>query len=73
MKKDVEFMMINAATKALEYRKKNPEALEEEIIRHVMNNLAVKPNMKIIGMASATEVLKIQKISKGSTDKQIIQ
>ena len=50
MKKDVEFMMVNAASKALEYRAKNPTALEEEIIRYVMGYLEVKPNMKIIGV-----------------------
>ena len=73
MKKDVEFLMVNAATKALEYKTKNPMALEDEIIRYVINNLGVKPDMKIIGLASANEVLKIKKMSKNSTDKEIMQ
>ena len=73
MKKDSEFLMVNAATKALEYKNKNPMALEEEIIRYVMNSLEVKSEKKIIGIASATEVLKIKKMSKNSTDKEIMQ
>jgi len=73
MKKDAEFLMVNAATKALEYKTKNPMALEEEIIRYIMNTLQVNPDMKIVGLASATEVLKLKKMSKNSTDKEIMQ
>lgn len=73
MKKDAEFLMVNAATKALDYKAKNPMALEEEIIRHVMNHLEVKSDMKIVGLASATEALKLKKMSKNSTDKEIMQ
>ena len=64
MEKETEFLMVNAATKALDYKKKNPEALEEEIIKYVLNTLDVKPELKIIGVASANEALKIQKMTK---------
>lgn len=73
MKKDVEFLMVNAATKALEYRTKKPAATEEEVIKYVLNYLEVKPELKIIGVASANEVLKIQKLSKSSSEREIMQ
>ncbi|MDP1729057.1 MAG: hypothetical protein Q8L27_02545 [archaeon] len=73
MEKDVEFLMVNAATKALDYKDKNPEALEEEIIKYVLNTLNVESALKIKGMASANEVLKIKKISKNATNKEVMQ
>ncbi len=73
MKKDAEFLMVDAATKALEYKAKNPDAPDEEIIRYVINCLQVKPELKIAGVASANEVLKMQKMSKTLSDKEIMQ
>jgi len=73
MKKDVEFLMVNAASLALEYKAKHPSALEEEILKYVLNYLEVKPELKIVSVASANEVLKIQKMSKTLSDKEIMQ
>ena len=48
MIKNSEIAMINAASYALEYRDKNPEADIEEIIRRVMENLdALRTNKNI--------------------------
>ena len=76
MIKNSEIAMINAASYALEYQDKNPEADIEEIIRRVMNNLDVlgtKNNLKIFGMAAASEALKLKKENKNKTNKQILQ
>ena len=76
MIKNSEIAMINAASYALEYQDKNPEADIEEIIRRVMNNLDVlgtKNNLKIFGMAAASEALKLKKENKHKTNKQILQ
>ena len=76
MIKNSEIAMINSASYALEYQDKNPEADIEEIIRGVMNNLDVlgtKNNLKIFGMAAASEALKLKKENKHKTNKQILQ
>ena len=76
MIKNSEIAMINAASYALEYQDKNPEADIEEIIRRVMNNLdalGTKNNLKIFGMAAASEALKLKKENKHKTNKQILQ
>ena len=76
MIKNSEIAMINAASYALEYRDKNPEADIEEIIRRVMENLdalRTNKNIKIFGMAAASEALKLKKENKNKTNKQILQ
>jgi len=76
MIKNSEIAMVNAASYALEYQDKNPGADIEEIIRKVMGNLDVlktKNNLKIFGMAAASEALKLKKENKHKTNKQILQ
>ena len=76
MIKNSEIAMVSAASYALEYQDKNPRAEIEEIIRGVMNNLDVlgtKNNLKIFGMAAASEALKLKKENKHKTNKQILQ
>ena len=76
MIKNSEIAMINSANYALEYQDKNPGAEIEEIIRGVMNNLdalGTKNNLKIFGMAAASEALKLKKENKHKTNKQILR
>jgi len=76
MIKNSEIAMINSASYALEYQDKNPGAEIEEIIRGVMNNLdalKTKNNIKVFGMAAASEALKLKKENKNKTNKQILQ
>ena len=71
-----EIAMINSASYALEYQDKNPGADIEEIIRRVMENLdalRTNKNIKIFGMAAASEALKLKKENKNKTNKQILQ
>ena len=76
MIKNSEIAMVSAASYALEYQDKNPGAEIEEIIRGVMNNLdalKTKNNIKVFGMAAASEALKLKKENKNKTNKQILQ
>ncbi len=76
MIKNSEIAMVSAASYALEYQDKNPRAEIEEIIRGVMNNLdalKTKNNIKVFGMAAASEALKLKKENKNKTNKQILQ
>ena len=76
MIKNSEIAMINSASYALEYQDKNPGADTEEIIQKVIENLEIigtKRELKIFGMAAASEALKLKKENKHKTNKQILQ
>ena len=76
MIKNSEIAMINSASYALEYQDKNPGADTEEIIQKVIENLEMigtKRELKIFGMAAASEALKLKKENKHKTNKQILQ
>lgn len=71
-----EIAMINAASYALNYQDKNPTADTDEIIQKVIENLDVfdaKKELKILGIAAASEILKLKKENKHKTDKQLLQ
>ncbi len=76
MIKNSEIAMVSAASYALDYQDKNPEADAEEIIQKVIENLdkvGIKKNLKIFGIAAASESLKLKKENKHKTNKQILQ
>ncbi len=76
MIKNSEIAMINAASYALDYQDKNTDADAEEIIQKVienLDNLETKKNLKIFGIAAASEILKLKKENKHKTDKQLLQ
>lgn len=76
MIKNSEIAMINAASYALNYQDKNSEADIEEIIQKVIENLdalGTKIELKIFGIAAASEILKLKKENKHKTDKQLLQ
>lgn len=76
MIKNSEIAMVNAASYALEYQDKNPEADIEEIIRRVIQNLdalRTEKSLKVFGIAAASEILKLKKENKHKTNKQILQ
>lgn len=76
MIKHSEIAMVNAASYALEYQDKNPRAEIEEIIQRVIQNLdtlRTEKNIKVFGIAAASEILKLKKENKHKTNKQILQ
>lgn len=71
-----EIVMINAASYALDYQDKNPGADLEKIVQKVienLDNLRIKKDIKIFGIAAASEALKLKKENKHRTNKQILQ
>ncbi len=66
------FLMINAASKALDYRKKHPEADSEEIIKKIMHAIEASEKLKLMGIASADDVLKLRSKQPRATDKEIM-
>ena len=76
MIKNSEIAMISSASYALEYQDKNPGADTEEIIQKVIENLEMigtKRELKIFGIAAASEALKLKKENAHKTNKQILQ
>ena len=76
MIKNSEIAMVNAASYALDYQDKNSEADVDEIIQKVienLDNLGTKKELKIFGIAAASEILKLKKENKHKTNKQILQ
>jgi hypothetical protein len=73
MIKDREIAMVNAATLALEYKSKHPRAWDDDAIAHAFKNLDAESELKIYGLAAATEILKLRKGYKDLADKQILQ
>ena len=73
MIKDREIAMISGANLALSFKNKNPTSWDEEIVAQVMQDLIAKADVKIYGIAAASEILKMRKKDTQSTDKQLIQ
>lgn len=73
MIKDREVAMVNGASIALNYKNKNPDAWDEEIVASVMQNLSATADSKLYGVAAASEILKMRKSDRTSTDKQLLQ
>jgi len=70
-----EIVMVNAASKALEYLDKRPRAENEEIMKHVIISLGsdLKQNLRILGVAAANEILKMKRISPNAPHKELLQ
>ena len=70
-----EIIMVNAASKALEYLNKRPKAENEEIMKHVILSFGadLKQNLRILGVAAANEVLKLKREFPNALDKEILQ
>ncbi len=67
--------MLNTASKALEYKNEHPNRETEEIMKHIILSLGpeTKPNMKILGIAAANEILKMKKSFPDLIDKELLQ
>ena len=55
--------MVNTASKALDYQNERPHIEIEEIMKHIILSLGseTKPDLKILGIAAANEVLKMKR------------
>lgn len=70
-----EVVMINAATMALEYKSKHPRSWDDDAVAHVMKTLVAPADIKLYGVAAATEILKLRASEgfKELSNKQLVQ
>ncbi len=77
MEKDVKIEMVKAASLALDFLKKNPQADTEKIMQHVIKNYKPeteeKEKFKLAGMAAANHAIKFRERVPQATQKQIMQ
>ncbi len=66
-------LMIDAATRALNYLKKKPEAIPEEIIKQIMKTFEAERDSKVLVIAAVNEAIKLRQKEKKLSDKQIVQ
>ena len=73
VERDKKLVMITAASSALDYLKKSPNADSETVLKHVMRNMDAEGEAKIAGIAAANHVIKLKERNSRATTKQILQ
>ena len=73
MAENKKIVMVQAGSIAYSYKKRNPNAKAEEIIRHVMREIGVKKDLKIFSIAAADYVLKYLTKKPSSSEKEVMQ
>jgi hypothetical protein len=73
MNQDGKVVMMIAAGKALGYKKQNPGADHEEILKHVMNNIHGDKESKINAIVAANRALKYIQENPELGDKKVMQ
>lgn len=76
MIKDVEVAMVHAANYALDYQDEKYNADVEEIIKQFLNEpdyLDVKDSLKIYSIVAINEIMKIKRLNKNKSKKQLMQ
>ena len=71
--KDTKVAMMMAAGKALELKRKKPQADTEEILKQVMKDIKASGNAKIGAIAAASRAIKYREQEPGAKDKDIMQ
>lgn len=66
------FMMV-AAGKALDYKKRNPDAHSNEIIQHIVKDVDALGHVKISAIAAADRAIKYKDQNPKVPDKDIMQ
>ncbi len=73
MIKDEKIAMIVGASSAYSYKKKNPYAENERIMRHVMMDIKAGRDVKIVGIAAANFVINYLNRNPKATEKEVMQ
>lgn len=71
--KEPEVAMINASVEALNYISKKPSADIEEIMKHVIEVVDARGEVKLAAIAAANKAIKLRITEPGLKDKEIIQ
>ena len=73
MGQESEVAIIVGATKALKYKKQNPNILIEQVINHILREVVGKKDIKISAVAGASKAFEIKERNPRLGDKEIIQ
>ncbi len=65
--------MIVGASAALAYRRKNPSADSEEIIKHIVSAIELDRDTKVFGVAAANFVAKYTTLKPQATEREVMQ
>lgn len=65
--------MIVGASSALSYRRKNPSADSEEILKYVIKTIEVNKKAKVFGVAAANFVMKYISQNSQATEREVMQ
>ena len=69
----IKIAMMMAASKALDYKKINAKADDDEVLQFVMKEIKANSVAKIGAMAAATKALKYLQETPNAKDKEIMQ
>jgi len=72
-KENVKLEMITAASSALDYIKKNPNADSEQVMKHIIRSIKAEGEAKIAGIAAANHIVKFKEKNHKATQKQVMQ
>jgi len=72
-KENVKLAMITAASSAMDYIKKNPNADSESVMKHIIKSIKDTGEAKIAGIAAANHVIKFKEKNSKATQKQVMQ
>jgi hypothetical protein len=73
MAENKKMVMVQAGSLAFSYKRRNPNAEAEELIRYVMTELGSKKENKVFGIAAADYVLKYLTKKPASSEKEVMQ
>jgi hypothetical protein len=75
LENEEKFLMINVATRTLEYTNRHLSEIPEEIIKHMMGLLAkeITPDLKLLSIACMDKVIKLKNDNPKIRDRQILQ
>jgi len=66
-------LMMVGAGDALKYKRENPNADSQEILRHIMSNFRAKSEFKVFAIAAASKALEYKEKNRNATEKEIMQ
>ncbi len=71
----LKMIMINAVSKALNFKNSNPSITDEKVLEHVMDELNVNTKLKIVAIAAVARALKYRSEKGGNegNDRNVMQ
>ena len=73
MLEDKKIIMIAAANSAISYKRQNPNAGIEEVIKYVMREVKSERELKVFGIAAASFVLNYLEKNPKASEREVMQ